>query len=518
MIMAIQSRTTWSRYGFSAAVVFLATLLRHFLDPYLGAETAFGYYYCAVAFATWYGGTGPGILATVTGYLLGVYFFIPPRYSFEPTNVSGLVACGTYIIASVTILVLSQASHRAYQNESMKAMQALNMELREQARQLAEMDVHKNEFLAMLGHELRNPLSGVLGGIQVLRMIGRKDTEAEEMRGVVERQANHMARLIEDLLDVSRIAQGKIRLRREKVDLVQVVRQTAENFRYRSEENDIGIVLRLPGEPVWVCADPTRLLQVVGNLIANAVKFTDSGGRIDVQLEADENKARVAVKDTGIGMEPEVLARVFEAFVQADSTLERSRGGLGLGLALAKGIVEMHGGEITAHSDGIGRGSVFCIRLPVCNEPERPSQPVTESRGTRKSHRVLVIDDRRDAVVPVRKMLQLLGHEVAVAGDGESGLAKAKEFGPDVVLCDIGLPDMNGYLVAKALRAIPQSRSAYLVAVTGYGLEEDRRCAAEAGFDFHITKPVGRNDLERLLGEFPRFQFAPDLEGPCGQE
>ena len=378
--------------------------------------------------------------------------------------------------------------------------------------QLRQSHQRKDEFLAMLGHELRNPLAGIVSGIEVLKMIVHGDPEANQIRDVIEFQATHMARLIDDLLDVSRISRGKIQLRLKPLDLVELVRKTTESVRRIFADSGLRLVVELPAESVWGHGDATRLAQVLGNMLNNAQKFTDAGGAVTVRLEAEPGSrmSQITVRDSGIGMEEAVLRRVFEPFSQADGSLDRSRGGLGLGMALAKGLIEMHGGSVKAFSDGLGKGSTFVVELPRLPANFVTPAPICKNVIPLKPHRILLIDDRRDAVVPLQKMLKLMGQDVAVASDAQSGLRKAREFLPEIVLCDIGLPDMNGYEVAQALRAEQALSSAYLVAATGYGQEDDRRRAVESGFDYHIAKPVSKDQLECMLREFPRFHLAGD--------
>jgi PAS domain S-box-containing protein len=378
---------------------------------------------------------------------------------------------------------------------------------REMEEALKDADRRKDEFLAMLGHELRNPLAGIVNGVQVLKMVGGGTQDVQAMREVIERQAHHMTRLIEDLLDVSRISRGKIQLRKERVDLVELVRTTVEGHRLQLEAGRLALSLQLPARPFFVYADPTRLAQVVGNLLHNAQKFTDPGGQVAVAV-AEESLGRFAVlsvRDTGIGLEPAALTRVFEAFHQANASLDRNRGGLGLGLALVKGLVEMHGGEVTACSQGLGHGTEFRVRLPASQEGAAAERIAEKAPKPSLRYRVLLIDDRRDARVPLEKMLRLLGQDVNAADSGRTGLEAAAEFLPEIVLCDVGLPDMSGYELARTLRTLPGVAAAYIVAVTGYGQEEDRRRAIEAGCDYHVTKPVSKDQLERLLSQQPRF-------------
>jgi PAS domain S-box-containing protein len=382
----------------------------------------------------------------------------------------------------------------------------LEEELRQQAVELARADRRKDEFLAMLAHELRNPLTPIQNALELMRRCGSDAPTVERTRSVVERQVGHLARLIDDLLDVSRITRGKIWLRYEWVDLARLVRELIEDARGTLEAAGLTLTLELPQAPIPVWGDPTRLAQVVGNLLQNAVKFTDRGGEVIVRATPDPARyqAVVTICDTGIGVAPEVLPYLFQPFVQADCSLDRSRGGLGLGLALVKGLVEMHGGDVCAQSDGPGCGAEFSVLLPLaCAEgPAAPGMP-SEERPANRPCRVLVVEDNRDAAETLRDLLELSGHEVAVAYSGPAGVATAREFWPEVVLCDLGLPGMDGYAVATELRRDTATASARLIAISGYGQEEDRLRARAAGFDEHLTKPIDLGELDRLMTVSP---------------
>jgi PAS domain S-box-containing protein len=379
-----------------------------------------------------------------------------------------------------------------------------------QNQDLQEANQRKDEFLAMLGHELRNPLAGILNGVEVLVQLGLPEGEIAEMCGVIQRQGILMRHIVDDLLDVTRMTRGKIVLKKERIELVQLLRDVADDHRRQIEAQGARLQLVLPPEPVWCDADRTRLSQIVGNLLANAAKFLDRTGDITIAAWSDpaRNRVVVSVRDTGVGMDRATLEKIFQPFMQAESTLDRSRGGLGLGLALVKGLVEMHGGRVIASSPGIGRGSEITVELPMLAGQGREAA-VAESRPPAVPRRVLLIDDRRDAILPVRKMLELAGHEVFTAADGASGVALARAIRPEVIFCDIGLPDgMSGYDVAAAVRSDSMLAGVYLVALSGYGQEEDRRRSQEAGFDNHLTKPVSIGDLETLIGTLPRFAAA----------
>jgi PAS domain S-box-containing protein len=363
----------------------------------------------------------------------------------------------------------------------------------------------KDHFLAMLAHELRNPLSPILNALHLLRLRAPDAQVIERVRDVVERQVQHMARLIDDLLNVTRIARGKISLRREQLDLVDLVRASAEDRRGAIEVAGLALLLELPAEPVWIVGDATRLAQVVGNLLQNATQFTEAGGEITVRVAPiwEDHVVAITVRDTGIGMEQELVRNVFEMFTQADVSLERSQGGLGLGLALVKGLVELHGGEVRAYSAGLGRGAEFTVFLPL-PESHRPTLelnlPVAApSQQAACATRVLVIEDNRDAAETLQELLEAWEYEVAVAYTGTAALEMARELQPAIVVCDLGLPGMDGYAVAAALREDPATASAHLIALTGYGDDEDRRRAREAGFDVHLTKPLDPPALQRLL-------------------
>lgn len=377
-------------------------------------------------------------------------------------------------------------------------------ELRQRAAALTEANQHKDDFLAMLAHELRNPLGPTRNAVQILELIGSADPALQKARDIIARQVTHMARLIDDLLDVSRLGHGKVLLRTEQVELGRLVRQTAEDYRSMLEASGINLTLDLATEPLSVRGDATRLAQMVGNLLHNAQKFTDVGGSVSVRTRAEGNMALIAVQDTGIGMQQDTINRVFDTFSQADRSLDRSRGGLGLGLALVKGLVELHHGNIVASSAGLGLGSEFEIRLPLHAGTVAKTHEAEASQTKGRSYRILVIEDNRDAAESTRMLLGMIGHEVKTAHTGEAGVALAREFRPEVILCDIGLPGgMSGYEVARRIRQEPSLRSTYIIALTGYGRDEDHQQTQAAGFDLHLIKPVEFSNLRRTLATLP---------------
>jgi signal transduction histidine kinase/CheY-like chemotaxis protein len=374
------------------------------------------------------------------------------------------------------------------------------------AEALREADRNKDQFLAVLSHELRNPLAPIHNSLYVLERAAPGGEQARRAHAVIDRQVGQLTRLVDDLLDVTRISRGKIRLQREPLDLREVVLRAVDDHRAAFVTNGVELDVEVADALVRVDGDRTRLAQVVGNLLTNAAKFTPRGKRTLIALQGDAGAAEaiIRVRDTGAGIAADMLPRLFEAFVQVDRTLDRSRGGLGLGLALVKGLVEMHGGAVAVTSDGPGRGAEFTVRLPLARaaavSPAAPA-PATPGRAVRR--RVLIIEDNLDAGESLREVLLYDGHEVEVARDGCEGLEKARQFRPEVVLCDIGLPFMDGYEVATALRADPELATVFLVALTGYASPEEVARAREVGFDAHLAKPPSLERLRAALAEAP---------------
>ncbi len=368
---------------------------------------------------------------------------------------------------------------------------------------LKDADRRKDEFLAMLAHELRNPLAPIRNAVQVFKMPGVNTEMTEQARQIIERQLLHMVRLVDDLLDVSRIMRGKIDLRKEPVDLAAVIGQAVETTQPVIDAQGQQLIAHVPSEPLWVEADPARLAQVVGNLLNNAAKFSQRAGRIWLTVERQGAEAVVSVRDEGTGIRPELLPYIFDLFVQGDRSLERTSGGLGIGLTVVRRLVELHGGSITARSEGLGKGSEFTVRLPALSGVPGlgPGETGQQTLPASAGRRVLVVDDNVDAAESVAMLLRLEGHEIRLAYSGPEALQAAEEYRPEVILLDIGLPGMNGYEVARRLRQQPPFQRTLLAAMTGYGQDEDRRRSAEAGFDRHLTKPVDPDTLVRLMAE-----------------
>ena len=383
-------------------------------------------------------------------------------------------------------------------------------ELRGRLEALRNADRQKDEFLAVLSHELRNPLAPIRNALHILRLAGADEQTRTRVVDTMERQVGNVIRLVDDLLELSRINEGRIELRKERVKLTAVLRSALEASAQLVEAAGHELIVSEPAEQVLLYADPVRLIQVIANLLNNAAKYTENGGKITLRARAEGNEAVISVQDTGIGIPPEMLSRIFEMFVQVDASQARSRQGLGIGLTLVKRLVEMHGGTVEARSAGLGKGSDFVVRLPAIADQrvarradDGPRQRVGAER--RKSDlvrfRILVVDDHHDAGDSLVTLLRLLGHQVRIAYDGLAALDAVKGFRPEVVLLDIGMPGMDGFEVASRLRQDPAQERLLIVALTGYGRDEDLRRSAAAGFDAHLVKPVDISVLNTLLAQ-----------------
>jgi PAS domain S-box-containing protein len=368
--------------------------------------------------------------------------------------------------------------------------------------ELKEADRRKDEFLATLAHELRNPLAPLRTALEIMKLSGDDPKSFETVRELMERQLSQMVRLIDELMDVSRISRNKIQLRLNRVDLAEVIESSIETSRPLIDASGHELTVTLPPQPIHLHADFTRLAQVFSNLLNNASKYTEHGGKISVCAQRQGSDAVVSVRDNGVGIPAHQLSRIFEMFSQVDQSLARSQGGLGIGLTLVRRLTELHGGGVEAHSAGPGTGSEFIVRLPIAlSTPDRvePGAPVHVESGEFRTYRTLIVDDNRDAVTTLAMMLKSMGHQIRVAHDGLESLEVAEAFQPQVVLMDIGLPKLNGYGVARRMRERPWGREAVLIATTGWGQDEDHRRSQEAGFDHHMVKPIEPAALEKLL-------------------
>jgi CheY-like chemotaxis protein/two-component sensor histidine kinase len=355
----------------------------------------------------------------------------------------------------------------------------------------------------MLAHELRNPLAPIRNAVQLLQLIGPPEPRLRQLRDMMDRQVRHLTRLVDDLLDVSRISRGKLELRKERVALSAVVRSAVETARPLIDAGKHELSIVEPPTSPAVEADLVRLAQAVANLLNNSARYTPERGHIVLAVEMDQSQAVIRVQDDGAGIPRHMLARVFEVFTQVDRRVERAQGGLGIGLALVQRLVEMHGGTVEARSEGEGKGSEFIVRLPLAAEAAEPEQPTMVPDGAQgmegPRRRILVVDDNQDSADSLRQVLEFIGHDVRAVYDGRSALEIVAALQPDVVLLDIGLPGMSGYEVARKMREMPELRGVFLVAQTGWGQDKDRRKTKEAGFDVHLVKPVRLEALERLL-------------------
>ncbi|MFE8598769.1 hybrid sensor histidine kinase/response regulator [Archangium violaceum] len=433
-----------------------------------------------------------------------------PRSCITNNSVLAPIAARGRVLGAI---VLGAEEVGSYDPEALELVEELglragvaldNARLYQEAR---EADRRKDEFLAMLGHELRNPLSPMVTALQLMRM--KDGSSSERERTIIERQVEHLTRLVDDLLDVSRITRGKVQLKRGRIELSAVLLKAAEMASPLLEQRSHFLEMPSPAGPLIVDGDPARLAQVMANLLNNAAKYTDPGGRIAVTVVGEGEQAVVRVRDNGAGIAPGILSRIFDMFVQEGRSLDRSQGGLGLGLAIVRSLVELHGGTVSVHSEGLGRGSEFVVRLPLAaprhdgtdGEDRSPPSEVPAVQEDPGSLRLLVVDDNRDAVELLTEFLGSKGYVTRMALDGPSGLEAASAFRPHIALLDVGLPVMDGYELASRLRQEPSLKGIKLVAITGYGQDSDRHRAHEAGFDLHLVKPIQPGQLLRILRE-----------------
>jgi signal transduction histidine kinase len=418
----------------------------------------------------------------------------------EEARIEGLeAAADDYLVKpfSARELLATVDAHRKTVDIRRRSRQA---ELR-LIEQLREQDQRKDEFLATLAHELRNPLAPIRNGLELIRRANNDPAVLEKTTPIMQRQIQQMVRLVDDLLDVARISRNKLHLRKEQVDLESVVRNAVETSRpvLAAAQNDLHV--DLPSEPVLLEADPVRLAQVFSNLLNNAAKYSGPGGRISLIATQSGDELTIRVSDTGIGIEPAKLSQIFGMFVQLDASEQQVQSGLGVGLTLVQRLIEMHGGSIEARSEGQGKGSEFIVRLPALKQPAKSVseiEPALASRA-RTRRRILVVDDNVDSAESMAMMLELSGHDVAMAHDGLAAVELAKEFQPDVALLDLGMPKLDGYEAARSIRQQSWGQKMKLVALTGWGQQEDKRRSREAGFDAHLVKPIDFDALEELV-------------------
>jgi two-component system CheB/CheR fusion protein len=477
------------RYGLATGAAVAAVALRWALLPLLGTNSPYLSLFPAVLAVAILLGPGAALAASGLGAVLTEIWLVP-----HPV--------GAVIVPAADWLRIAVVAGSAL------LIGGITRRLRAAEAALVESDRRKDEFLALLSHELRNPLGTIRSALSILAQ-ARAPTaeETTRVRTAIERQLSHLSRLVDDLLDVSRIKTGKMRLERRSLDFTALARRTVEDHLALFAANGLSVDVRLPDTALWMNGDPTRLAQVVGNLLQNASKFTPPGGRVLVTVEGDGIGAHLRVRDNGLGLDTAARARLFQPFVQADTAAHRTRGGLGIGLALVKVLVDLHEGRVEAISEGAGKGSEFHVVLPLDRERKRkpPARHAEEGAGrVVPRQRVLIIEDNHDFAAMLQVLLQLTGgHEVYVADSGPKGLDLALRMRPDVVVCDIGLPVMDGYEVARALRSQPATRDALLIALTGYASLDDTKRATEAGFNHHLAKGGDPEAVVRLLEQRP---------------
>jgi signal transduction histidine kinase/ActR/RegA family two-component response regulator len=490
------------RYGAAIVVVLAIAGIRALLAPVLGTQAPLLPFVLGVFAVAYLAGRGPALLAGVMTPALATFWFTNWPNDAPPAQ---WVA---HVIFFLLIAALSAFLMHELQKRSRAEREALAIAA-DHAAALREADRRKDEFLAMLAHELRNPLAPIRNVAYVLAK-GTADIATTRRAGqMIERQASHLTRLVDDLLDVARITRGRVMLNREPVSLDSIVEAALETVQPVLDARHQAVSVRKPGEKIFADGDSVRLCQVVANLLINASKYSPERARIDVAIEGTPLEGTVSVRDYGVGLDAQLLPHLFDLFLQGDRTLDRAQGGLGVGLTIVKLLVDMHGGRVEVSSTGLGKGSEFRIHLPRVNPKVGGSASLSpEDRPPVHPRRVLVIEDSVDAAESMRALLRTDGHEVEVAHDGAAGLAKLEDFRADLVLLDIGLPRMDGYMVAHAIRerfALVGKRPR-LLALTGYGRDEDRHAALEAGFDGHLAKPVDpRRLLQVVSDETPSF-------------
>jgi signal transduction histidine kinase/CheY-like chemotaxis protein len=435
------------------------------------------------------------IVATIAGR--GPFVTSNPGASLLQVALFMAVVAVTGLFLGAATAERNRAERR--RSEDYTRLRSSEERLARQAEELAAADRRKDEFLAVLGHELRNPLAPLQNGLQLLALGGNDPALIAHSRQLMERQLRHLVRLVDDLLDVARIRSGKIVLELERIALAPMITSAVELARPLIDSRNHELHIVLPSEPLWTDADRIRLPQLLANLLNNSAKYTDEGGTITLTVVRLEDHISVSVRDTGIGMNSESLANVFELFAQAAAPAHTVQGGLGVGLSLARSIAELHGGVLTAHSGGLGKGSEFVLRLPAAAAPPARADAADQLSETGARHRILVVDDNVDAAESLGTMLTYSGHDVRVAHGGVEALSTAREFSPSVMILDLGMPEMDGYAVARAVRSDPKFAATRLIALSGYGQADDRRRTADVGFDEHLVKPVEHDVLNAAL-------------------
>ena len=491
------------RYVAAIAIAAAAVVLRWFLLPWLKSDVPYATMFGAIAVAVWMGGWGPALTAAITGLVGTALLFGRPQSFAFSGSLNMLLGIGVYAGTCALIIGLGETMRKARDDyrRSQEMFKEVALELKQRAADLQRADAIKSMFLATLSHELRNPLAPIRNGIAILKL--RLPQGPADIYAMMERQLGLVTRLIDDLLDVSRVDRGKLELHREKVAVETFVNAAIETARPNIEGKSHELVVRYAPRTFHVDGDPTRLAQVIANLLNNAAKFTPSNGRIELSMRAEGPRAVIAVRDNGIGIPPADLSRIFEMFVQLDASKTQAAAGLGLGLALARSLVALHGGEIKAQSPGPGKGSEFAVHLPLAGAPVSRAGDGGVIQTTQSSRRILVVDDNVDAATSLGTLLESNGHTVRTCFDGASAFAAAAELVPEVAFIDLNMPQPDGIELAQMIRRQPWGKNVRLVALTGMGQPADLARTREAGFDEHLTKPASTGAIFKSI-ETPR--------------
>ena len=493
---ALDGQKPWAKaYGAALAAIVVATLVRMLLDPLMETRAPYGPCLIATVFVAWRYGLGPAMVTLGGGVVLARFFFEHPRWCLGGLSGPEQVPLITTILLGMTTALLCESLRIAAHYHALMARQA------------REAGARKDEFLATLSHELRNPLAPIRMALYQLENMDHSDPRVNQLRRLIDGQMDYLVRLVNDLLDVSRITRGKVELQRSRVRLQPIVDAALNLARPLIDEKEHALCVDLPASDVYLDADSVRLTQVLANLLNNAAKYTEDRGRIWVTAKVEGEQVVIQVRDTGVGISPEMRGRIFDLFQQGHSSIEQSQGGLGIGLTLARGLVEMHGGSLDVASPGVGLGSVFTVRLPVETGPEVPSTTCDEFVAPRTPDgplRILVVDDSTAVATTLADVLRLWDHTVEVCHDAFSALETVSRFRPDVILADLGLPRMNGYQFAEEVRRLPGMERVALIAVSGYGQPGDRQRSKAAGFTRHLVKPVSVDELKLTLADLSK--------------
>ncbi|TWT50214.1 Autoinducer 2 sensor kinase/phosphatase LuxQ [Rubripirellula amarantea] len=499
---------------YSIAVISTAVVIwfRSLLQPWLNEECPFSLFYLSVLLTAWVAGSGPAVFAIVLGTFAAAHFFVPPASSLLIDGVPELVQLLIYMIVNCVAVLLFDRAERQRRIAVNRASENIRL-----GADLQEADKRKDEFLALLAHELRNPLAPIRSSMALLERNETSPDTVRRVREIVGRQTQHLIRITDDLLEVSRFCRGHIELVVGQIDLRVSIHDAIEMVESAFAEKSQRFQSLIPDTPVWVDGDRVRLAQLTANLLGNASKYTPKSGRIRLVLEKHEDTATIAIIDTGIGFSPDHGERIFEPFVQIDASRTREYGGLGVGLTIAKRLVDLHQGSLTAESRGPGLGSCFTVTLPLLEYPvldestsdsfsvyqdfgsDAPIEP--DSMAPISTCRLLLVDDNHDASMILGDLFEASGYDVRLAHDGMEAISKAHEFDPAVIIMDIGLPGMDGYEVARQLRRSRQHSTTKLIALTGWGSQQDRELAAQAGFDLHLVKPIAFRPLLKHVEE-----------------